>query len=276
MDDYFDVPPRNGIMVIAPELAEEWLKRRNKNNRNVSPRTVKRYAEAMKEGRWQLTHQGIAFDEHGNLIDGQHRLQACAESKVAIEVMVTVGLGRETFAVVDSGRRRHASQLLHIPNSTTIVAAARILSYLTEALPPDTPTHGRVVPAKVDNDILLRTVDEWPELEQYAAKVSAAYAGARILKSAHLTVVAQAARGDHADRLEPWFEGVISGAGLARDDARLVLRNRFLQGGEIKSGGATRMAHAYLLVVKAWNAYATETPIKILKVLPDQIPPTVR
>lgn len=273
--EYYNTPPRNGVMTITPALAEAWLARRNKGNRNLSPTTVMHYAEAMTDDRWILTHQGLAFDEDGNLIDGQHRLQACVNSKKSFRATVTVGIAREAFSVMDTGRRRHASQLLDVGHRTTVAAAARILSFITGAVPDNTPTHGGLVPSKVDNDVLLNVVDDWPELAEWAPHVSSVYSTTRILKASHLTVVAQAARRPHRHLLESWFEGIKSGAGLEADDPRLVLRNRFLQGAHIKSGGATRMAQAYVLVAKAWNAYAAGRPIQILKVLPDQKPPVV-
>lgn len=273
--DHMNTVPHTGRMRITPTLAAVWLKSRNKGNRHISPDVVKRYAKAMEEGRWIVTHQGIAFDAHGNLVDGQHRLSACVESNTTIDVMVTTDVPRETFAVMDTGRRRHASQLIDVRHRTTVAAAARILSYISGMLPPETSVHGHVVPNKVDNDVILQTVDAWPELATLAPSVSAAYGAARIQQSAHLAVIAQASRGPHRHRMAPWFEGIITGAGLAADDPRLVVRNRFLQGGDIKGAGSTRMARSYLLVVKAWNAYATDKPIRMLKVVPDQEPPEV-
>jgi hypothetical protein len=34
------------------------------------------FAEAMRRGEWMVTHQGIAFDVHGALVGGKHRLAA--------------------------------------------------------------------------------------------------------------------------------------------------------------------------------------------------------
>ena len=41
-------------------------------------------ARDMKAGHWRLTHQGIAFDPAGVLIDGQHRLWAIVESDTTL------------------------------------------------------------------------------------------------------------------------------------------------------------------------------------------------
>lgn len=274
-NDYYDTPPRNGLMTVTPELADAWLKRRNKGNRRISWDVVKQYTETMRENRWQITHQGIAFDEDGNLLDGQHRLKACVDAKVPFKVMVMVNVPRHTFAVVDTGRRRQANQLLDVRHSTVVAAAARIISSITGRVETGTSLIGHVVPNKVDNDVILSVVEDWPELVLWAPRVSGAYGAVRILQSAHLAIVAQAARKPHSHLLDSWFEGITYGAGLEIDDPRLVLRNRFFQGVDVKGSGSVRIARSYLLIVKAWNAYAAGRPIRMLKVTPDQVPPAV-
>ena len=61
--------------IITPELAAEYL-RANIVNRKLRPAVVKRYEEEMRQQSWTLTSDAIAFDEEGNLIQGQHRLNA--------------------------------------------------------------------------------------------------------------------------------------------------------------------------------------------------------
>ena len=79
------------IETITPALATEWLDKHNSVNRKISEPTVQSYAMDMKNGRWTLTHQGIAFDTEGNLQDGQHRLWAIVFSGITLEMMVTRG-----------------------------------------------------------------------------------------------------------------------------------------------------------------------------------------
>jgi hypothetical protein len=63
------------IVLVTLEIAAQWLDRNPQNRRIVQSR-VSFYAAQMQAGSWKLTHQGIAFDEYGNLVDGQHRLYA--------------------------------------------------------------------------------------------------------------------------------------------------------------------------------------------------------
>jgi hypothetical protein len=107
-------------MDITPALAREWLKN-NFGNRKISDDTVKAYARDMAAGVWTATHQGIAFNDRDELIDGQHRLLAIILSGVTVRMLVTFGLpakidGHEmtTMDAVDRHRPRSVSNQLRI------------------------------------------------------------------------------------------------------------------------------------------------------------------
>lgn len=105
---------------VTPEKAAAWL-HNNFRNRPMSDDVVAAYARDMKDGRWVPTHQGIAFNDRDELIDGQHRLQAIIRSGVTVRMMVTFGLastisGSEmtTMDAVDRGRPRSVADQLRI------------------------------------------------------------------------------------------------------------------------------------------------------------------
>jgi hypothetical protein len=64
---------RSRVQTIAPAKAAEMLDA-NTTNRPLSRTVVRAFGEAMSRGDWMVTHQGIAFDVNGVLVDGQHRL----------------------------------------------------------------------------------------------------------------------------------------------------------------------------------------------------------
>jgi hypothetical protein len=68
----------------------------------------------MKAGRWRLTHQGIAFDTTGLLIDGQHRLWAIAEAKIPVRLRVFFNEPPENRQVLDTGERRSNKDVLKL------------------------------------------------------------------------------------------------------------------------------------------------------------------
>jgi hypothetical protein len=117
------------VVLVTPELAEQWLNR-NPNNRRIVQARVSFYASQMQSGSWELTHQGIAFDEHGNLVDGQHRLAAVIASGVATRFWVFSGVSRKSMIAIDVGKSRTADDafvLLGDEATRASVAIARIL-----------------------------------------------------------------------------------------------------------------------------------------------------
>lgn len=94
-------------MSVTPTLATNWLENANTRNRPVSDAVVRRYARDMKAGNWQLSHQGIAFDPHGVLLDGQQRLWAVVEADVPVEMYVWLNISPETLLIIDGGRSRN-------------------------------------------------------------------------------------------------------------------------------------------------------------------------
>jgi len=78
-------------MLISPARAESWLAERNPegHNRSMSQHHIRTLAEDILGGHWKMTHQGVAFDKHSLLKDGQHRLAACVLSNKSIWMRVT-------------------------------------------------------------------------------------------------------------------------------------------------------------------------------------------
>lgn len=126
------------LEIITPEIATEILERHNPRNRSVSESTVQSYAVDMKNGRWTSTHQGIAFDTNGDLLDGQHRLWAVVFSGCTIEFWVFRDMPVKTqqgnvylytMDSIDRGRVRTTGQqmqLCHgIKNGNVVAAALR-------------------------------------------------------------------------------------------------------------------------------------------------------
>lgn len=139
-------------MLITPEQAREILASRNGKNRAVRPNTVAKIANDIKEGRWQCTHQGIAFDENNILIDGQHRLHAIVQANKACEMLVTYNVSRKTFSVLDCGVSRTASDNLaysNVPRAKLVAPAIKHI-LLCHRFPKRTwsnlpfPTHSEI------------------------------------------------------------------------------------------------------------------------------------
>lgn len=97
---------------ITPNEAELWLAKNADFQRKLRESVVDKYARDMINGQWQLTHQGIAFDSKGRLIDGQHRLAAIVKAGVPIKMLVVRDSPAAAYDHVDLGYGRTATDIL--------------------------------------------------------------------------------------------------------------------------------------------------------------------
>lgn len=77
---------------VEPAFATEILEHRNKTNRVLRESVVKKYMREIHQGRWMETGATIAFDLHGDLVDGQHRLTAIARTGIGQWMVLVTGL----------------------------------------------------------------------------------------------------------------------------------------------------------------------------------------
>lgn len=99
-------------LFVTPEQAEEWLARNAGFQRKLRESVVDKYARDMTNGEWQLTHQGIAFDADGKLIDGQHRLAAIVSAGVPVKMLVVMDSPSAAYDHLDLGYGRTACDVL--------------------------------------------------------------------------------------------------------------------------------------------------------------------
>ena len=267
---------RSRVQTITPDRAAELLEA-NSTNRPVSKAVVRSFAEAMRRGEWMVTHQGIAFDVNGVLVDGQHRLAAIIEADRPVELTVFTEVGEGTFDVLDTGKRRTAADVLAIEGekSSTMLAAMVRTVWLYENRPELNWSGGA---AGVSNHQIVQTLERHPKLRDYLTVGEQLAAATGMIKSAagaSSYLVAQANR--RAD-LSPWFDGILEGAGLARSDPRLVFRRVMFNMARRHAGQVLRRRdnreHVGLYVT-AFNAWATGQPLGQLRFTPRDTVPAI-
>lgn len=122
----------NLILTVSPADAEWALAHTNTRNRTISSNWVDELTRRIKAGLWQLTHEGIAFDSNGILIDGQHRLWAVALSGFTVPMRIFLNEPPEGLQVIDTGRTRANHEVITLAGglgqvSKTEIAALRVL-----------------------------------------------------------------------------------------------------------------------------------------------------
>lgn len=242
------------IMEITPKLAGEMLTL-NKDNRKMSSHAVAVYAHKMLSGQWKLTHQGIAFDEEGFLLDGQTRLAAVIQSGCTVPMMVTMGAMRDTFKNLDSGRHRSAGQVLDVPNAYGVAAALRVLIALQRGL-------------TLGSRGSIPTEDVFEELGRQPEVIDAVHQALSVNKASglpvamHGAVLTIAIKTPYHSRIDSWIYGLREGVGLEKDSPIRLLRNRFTAM-TARQVGTPDVVLA--LITKAWNAHAIGKPLGQLK-----------
>lgn len=257
---------RSKVQSITPKRAAEMLEA-NTSNRPVSKSAVHGFAEAMKRGDWMVTHQGIAFDTNGTLVDGQHRLAAVVEADVPVEMTVFTDVAPGTFDVLDTGKRRNAADALAIggEKSTTMLAAMVRTVWLYENRPDMSWTGGN---ATVTNHQITETLTRHPEIRDFVSTGERLAAATGMIKSAAGAGSYLVEHVNSSADLDDWYAGIIDGAGLEKADPRLAFRRVMFsmarkQAGQVLRRRDTREHVA--LYLKAFNAWAANEPLLHLK-----------
>lgn len=267
---------RTKIVKISPKRAAEMLQH-NTANRPLSQSVVRSFAEAMQRGDWLVTHQGIAFDTNGVLVDGQHRLAAIVEADVPVEVTVFTDVESGTFDVLDTGKRRNAADVLAIEGekSSTMLAAMVRTVWLYENRADLGWNGGK---AGVSNHQIVATLQAHPKLRDFVATGERLAAETGMIKSAAGAASFLVEDANKRTDLSQWHDGILEGAGLNKTDPRLLFRRIMFsmarkQAGQVQRRRDTREHVA--LYLQAFNAWASNEPLPKLRYSPRESLPGV-
>jgi len=243
-------------MVVSPVIAEKLISA-NTRNRPKRPRDVNEWADEMSAKRWMTTHQGVAIDRDGAIVDGQHRLEAIIESGVSVRMPVAVGLDPDTYKVIDSGRKRTTADALATDGEKSVLnlAATIRLALMFDNMWLDGGSR------RIHTDIILAYREGREEDFREATRWSALAGthGLYLMRTAVATGYYLLHRDIGNKRLvEEFCEGVLIGANLSRDDPRFALRR--VAGNDNKRTATVHLA----LWLKAWHRFATDQPARVL------------
>jgi hypothetical protein len=264
------------VQRITPAKAEEWLAA-NTTNRPLSRSTVRGFAEAMGRGDWLVTHQGVAFDSDGVLVDGQHRLAAVIEADVPVEMTVFSEVEPNTFDVLDTGKRRNAADVLAIEGEkSTIMLAAMVRTVWLYRNRPEASWSGGA--AGVTNHQIVQALEANPKIRDFVPVGERIAAETGMIKSAAGAASYLVEQANKRAGLQDWYEGIIDGAGLGKSDPRLMFRRTMFsmarkQAGVVQRRRDTREHLA--LYVKAFNAWATGEALPSLRFAAREPVPTI-
>jgi hypothetical protein len=263
-----DLIARPGVyrVVITPVEALALLER-NTNNRPRKENAIRTYSRRMKQGEWKFTNQGIGVARNGELIDGQNRLYACIEADTPFPTLIATGIEPEAKSVVDVGVKRTLADALKMSGrvNTMVLAGGVALRIRYERLVAD-PVAWRQAQGQAygtqgsTHPESIAYLNEHPSIDQAASqswkwrktfpKVPLSTA------TAFESLIMDEGQGEEL----PWFrDSVLSGAMLAGDDPRLVLRNYLT-----RIDKPPQSAHLLGIFIKAWNLHINDEKRELL------------
>jgi hypothetical protein len=233
-------------MRVGPPQAIKWLEG-NVHNRSVRDSVVQRYARDMKAGQWKLTHEALAFDPQGTLIDGQHRLYAVIEADTEVDFMVAFDADMSTQGVIDGSLPRTMVDVMRLAYDRTDVTTMDIA----------------IAKALVENKTkgVLTRQETKQALDTHAAAI--AYAVTAFPRKVRfvtivpvLTVVARAFYSVDHTVLKRFCESLASGR-ISDDEASvLMLRNWLLEKAPRRGkGGVSQRSQIYGKTERALDAF---------------------
>jgi hypothetical protein len=100
-------------------------------NRSVSVARVRVLANAMAEGEWDENEGSpIRIGDTGQLIDGQHRLQAVVTSDTEWDFIVLRDVPMDTMPVIDTGKTRSLTDVLTMQGEHHCTTISSAIHYL--------------------------------------------------------------------------------------------------------------------------------------------------
>lgn len=261
------------VETITPEQATRLLEESKTINRKFNIWNKKALINAMQSGEFRCTGQPIILDEEDDIVDGHHRLIACAESGVTIQTLVVRGAQSSNFHLIDIGARRSMGNILQINgNKNACLLSAVINLVYVYALGKQPAGSERMSPdrilAFVNNNAMVEVAVRYSDTKKRSIMPKSATGALAFLAS-------MACRKDgHSEELSPFvvefLDSVHLGQNLGPKTPEYFL-NRCLVN-IVMSKKRTPTIATYEAMIRAWNAKIEGreygTGIKILNSLP--------
>lgn len=244
------------IVYITPEIALELLQT-NSGNRTLKPANLAFVKNELTKDRWQITHQAIAIDLNGKLIDGQHRLEGIAKTKKSAWVRVTIGCDPQTMSAVDTGRSRSNADMLQICGTesakNTAAVMRQFICYNCYSGIGWTGPNAIVTSVDISNEIQKFEFDV-QVVFVYAAKLNRLFKPLPTTPASTFILLCKTKQIPDYEYME-FLDQLVTGDNVEKDAPTLLLRNRWINAKtkQYRHALAGRIKLAELIF--AFNAY---------------------
>lgn len=235
-------------------------------NRKASARIVQEYATEMLAGRWVLSHQGLAFNSRGTLVDGEHRMRAVilaaeTDPDITVPFLVSFNVPDEATKAMDVGKRRLPSDFLTMEGeiNTTSLAGVIRMGFCYDFVPyngNESWTRYRLTPA-MQSEYLEKN----PQVREALVDGNSLR---RLFKISAIGGFIFLADRDRPDvDVDEFLNGLRYGANLEKFDPALTLRDLMLN--TRKGRGRFEAPEELALLIKAFNRWLAGDTYEILQ-----------
>jgi hypothetical protein len=273
---------------ITPEYAEYILANKNVINRKLVGRRAERLNQKIKKGTFKVCGLDcIGFTEDGDLMNGQHRLKAIVLSGEPMGMTVMRNVPKDYIYSLDGGSKRSISDNLAI-NGVMNPKHARLLTSMivfnNEILHKRYGTAGKgggdirykleeedvediYLESKEKFDIIVEKVNELPQYRKLLPKNQlAAWLYMLSYQNPHTRT-----EYNYENQAFDFLRKLMDGKDINEDGNPIyILREKLLRTDYPKSS-----IEPMVLLIKAMNAYYTNTPIYKLSFKAKEAIPTV-
>jgi len=270
---------------LDAEDAEELLKRNNEpspdsqgSNRSSSAELINIMADDMLSGSWRFSHQGVALNDKGELIDGAHRLKAIIAAdkrRPGVKVLMIVwhNIPSDAIDVIDLNRRRTPGDFLTMDGfryGRTIAKAVKLVWLYRNCNFDEKINRPYWTRARVSITVIRELSRELEIMLKSSAPLASAM-GKYMNVSATLAAMCILNQQFDAFKVAEFFHGVRHGASTNDGDARFALRNWAVNNKD-RSNRSTRVeAWEYLGVTfKAFRRWRDGKSVQALSLRIDE------
>jgi len=253
---------------IGPKKARQYLDMMPRNRRQRG-RVKDRYIKAMTKGQWKLTGEAIKFNTRGELIDGQHRLEAIIASNKEVEILVCRNVPAEAFMELDTGATRSPGDLLTVAGYDYTNGVASAIRFITSIYKVEagTVSPSSLARERVDPETLLEYAEAYSEALVESVRKTMSKQARTVCSPPAMFAALYYVFAEHNKKgADQFFDTLIDGLGYeqGRHDPIYQLR-RMLE--QFKASKHQRRPNFYkaAITIKAWNAFQNRATISSLR-----------
>jgi len=247
-------------VLMTPEMASAFLDTQTDHQRTLKLPHLGAVRRDIEAGRWKFNGEPILFNVNRELINGQHRCEACVASGIPIDVIIIRGIPVESYDSIDNtAKRTGADAVRHVAgNATATASALGILHRYDQGMSlkstfVSSPT--MISEMMGMHPGIIRSVNEARKCRPIIPSLSAA---------AFCHYVLSRIDSDEADK---FFDSLATGENLAKGNPILTLRNKFIEDKNDKK----RVEHWQMIhyVFRVWNAIRINKPLCVIRAIRD-------